>query len=189
MRGEKRLKILEFLSESTHTAGDLFSIFTMPYGTSLNRGLKIVERYRQERENREIEKRERLNFNDLIYRLRKDDLIEGFEKKKKKFFRLTDKGKNSLTKLELRRLTDNYEIKKDNLVKIVVFDIPEKKRKMRDWIRSVLVNLEFNMLQKSVWIGKTKIPEEFIKQLRNLNLLSCVEIFEISKTGSLKQIK
>ena len=71
---------------------------------------------------------------------------------------------------------------------IVVFDVPEKERRKRDWLRSVLKRLELKMVQKSVWIGKVKIPKELLDDLFNLKLLDYVEIFEVSKSGSLRQL-
>ena len=71
---------------------------------------------------------------------------------------------------------------------IVVFDIPEKERSKRAWIREVLKNLDLKMIQKSVWVGKVKIPKQFIDDLDKFNMVDFVEIFEISKAGSLKQI-
>jgi hypothetical protein len=44
------------------------------------------------------------------------------------------------------------------------------------------------MIHQSVWVGKGEIPEDFVKDLGNLNILEFVEIFEISKTGSLNKI-
>jgi hypothetical protein len=44
------------------------------------------------------------------------------------------------------------------------------------------------MVQKSLWLGKVKIPEEFLVDIRKLSLLDYVEIFEITKTGSLKNL-
>ena len=67
-------------------------------------------------------------------------------------------------------------------------DIPESERKKRAWLRSALKNLNFKMIQQSVWIGKVRIPEEFLRDLRNMHLTEYVEIFEISKAGSLQQI-
>ena len=42
------------------------------------------------------------------------------------------------------------------------------------------------MVHQSVWVGKTKIPETLILDLENLHILEYVEIFEISKNGTLK---
>src|SRR3989344_2266184 len=82
-----------------------------------------------------------------------------------------------------------YPIQEKDELKIIIFDIPEAEKRKRAWLRSVLRNLEFTMIQKSVWSGKTKLPQEFISQMHKLNLLSYVEIFTISKTGSLKKLK
>ena len=48
--------------------------------------------------------------------------------------------------------------------------------------------MNFRILQKSVWIGKVKIPKEFIDDLKELNMINYVEIFEISRGGSLRQV-
>jgi len=193
MKGEYGLKILEALEQSAQTIGDLFFAFSLPYGTSMNKALKLVTRRLEERESRRIDREEKLRFYDLLYRLRKDGLIENINKGDKKLLRITKKGAEKLENLRLRKINDSppkiYRRENSSTFKIIVFDIPEKHRKKREWIREVLKNLKFKMLQKSVWIGKTKLPEEFIHNLKNFDLLPYVEVFEISKTGSLKKIK
>ena len=69
-----------------------------------------------------------------------------------------------------------------------MFDIPEKEKWKRVWLREVLGLCGFKMLQRSVWAGKNKIPEEFLADLRNFNMLEYVHIFEVSKKGTLKEI-
>ncbi len=193
MKGEYGLKILETLEQSAQTIGNVFFIFSLPYGTSLNKGLKLLARRQREREGRQIDREEKLRFYDLLYRLRKEGLIENINKENKKSLQITKKGAEKLENLRLRKTNEFpqkvYKIENENTFKIIIFDIPEKHRKKRGWIREVLRNLKFKMLQKSVWIGKTKLPEELIHNLKNFDLLSYVEIFEISKTGSLKQLK
>jgi len=44
------------------------------------------------------------------------------------------------------------------------------------------------MIQKSVWVGKIALPEEFLRDLHRLQLISYVEIFEVTRAGSLKHI-
>jgi hypothetical protein len=46
--------------------------------------------------------------------------------------------------------------------------------------------LKFEQLQKSVWIGKTEIPDAFIKDLGERDILECVHIFEVRRRGTLK---
>lgn len=47
---------------------------------------------------------------------------------------------------------------------MIVFDIPEKKRKYRDYLRKMLKALGFKELQKSTWVTPYPIPD-FLKEL------------------------
>ncbi len=171
---------------------DLLLIFTMPYGTSYSRMDFLIAQRQGIRAKKTIKKEKKQNFYDLLYRLRKEGLVLERKKDKDCFFRITAKGKEILEGLRLKKVnalpTTSYKAENDNLLKIVIFDIPEDERRKRDWLREALKNLEFNMLQKSVWAGKIKLPQEFLADLNKLNLLPCVEIFAISRTGSLKQL-
>ena len=90
-----------------------------------------------------------------------------------------------------KSLPDNgrYKTESDDELKIIIFDIPEEERQKRDWLRSVLKNLKFSMLQKSVWVGKGKLPKEFINDLSKYKIISYVDIFAISKYGSLRKLE
>ena len=81
-------------------------------------------------------------------RLVKQGLLIWDEKK----LRLTLKGVHALQQLELR----NYLIPKprrwDNKWRVLVFDIPEKKRILRNRIRRTLRSIGFKLLQGSVWV-------------------------------------
>lgn len=41
----------------------------------------------------------------------------------------------------------------DKKWRIIIFDIPEKKRKVRDRFRSAIIEIGFKMLQRSIWIS------------------------------------
>ncbi len=62
---------------------------------------------------------------------------------------------------------------------MVLFDIPEKKRKTRNWLRLQLKLWDFKLLQQSVWIGKGPLPKEFTDRLRLLGIYECVKILKI----------
>ena len=62
---------------------------------------------------------------------------------------------------------------------IVTFDIPEKKRKYRDWLRLELVGFGFEPVQKSVWFGPA-LPKEFIEYLDEIKLLEYIRFFKVS---------
>jgi len=109
-----------------------------------------------------------------------------------KFFSITRRGRErlavlkTLQKKELPHATFQKEIGDTFL--IVAFDIPERERRKRRWLRLALRQLGMDMVQKSVWIGKVKLPEEFLGSLHHLGLMGYVEIFAISKAGTLKHL-
>jgi len=119
-------------------------------------------------------------------------LIEEKEKNNKKFFIITKKGKGKLSFLKKQHKESlpevSYSSEENNKFIIFIFDIPEKEKRKRDWLREVLKKLGLKMIQKSVWIGKTKIPKEFLDDLFKLKIIDYVEIFEITKAGSLKNL-
>lgn len=191
MKGENRLKILEFLEDSSRLVGDLFFVFSLPYGTSFGKMEYLLRKKHREENLRRIYKEKR-RFSDLLYQLKKDNLIEEIDKNGQFFLKLTLKGRKYLEKIQFSKsnaLPNNqFQSENENLFKIVIFDVPEKERRKRAWLRAALRNLKFSMLQKSVWIGKAKLPREFISAIDDLDLASYVEIFVISRSGSLKQL-
>jgi DNA-binding transcriptional regulator PaaX len=77
----------------------------------------------------------------------------------------------------------------DGVVRLVVFDVPEKERKKRLWLRNELRAMGFELLQRSVWIGYRPLTQDFFEMLENLNLKRYVHIVGIDKggrTGTLK---
>jgi len=76
---------------------------------------------------------------------------------------------------------DEYPKEKSEKRIVVAFDIPERFSKKRAWLRTTLRMLEFEPIQKSVWMGNTKLPEEFIQDLQDQKLFSYVHLFRIDK--------
>lgn len=142
----------------------------------------------------EKQREERQRFYNLLYQLKKQGFIEKkSDKKRKGFWKLTKNGLQYLKKLKYKKrknpipfLKPKDSIKKDYL-KVIVFDIPEIKRKERKWLRQTLSNFDFSMLQKSVWVGETQLPENFFHSLKELDLLPYIHIFAVNKekTGTL----
>ncbi|OGY97845.1 MAG: hypothetical protein A3A43_03585 [Candidatus Liptonbacteria bacterium RIFCSPLOWO2_01_FULL_56_20] len=62
---------------------------------------------------------------------------------------------------------------------IIAFDIPEKDKRKRNWLRIELVCLGFEMLQKSVWFGPAPLPQAFIASLEKLRIIPFVKFFEV----------
>ena len=74
---------------------------------------------------------------------------------------------------------------KDDVSRLVIFDIPETERQKRDWIRIELVSCDYKPLQKSVWLGFRPLPQEFIEELDFLKIKNYVHIFSIDKKGTI----
>lgn len=193
MKGELMLKMLEQIQNVSQDAEDLLAAFlNAGYGASYRKLEKEFFKQKQLRNKRERELMLKQKYYNLLYRLKKDGFIVESQKHHKKFFNLTKRGKQTLEILNDKfntRLPDAvYSGSGIKALTIVCFDIPENERRKRNWLRAVLKNLDFSMVQKSVWIGKTKIPEILFNDLAALKLLDYIEIFEVSKTGSLNRL-
>jgi len=193
MRGDIILKILEGVKDLLVDGVDTVeAILNAGYGASHFKIEKELKKIRQDKYEREEKSKNRQKFHNILSKLKKDNLIKNEEKEGKKFFIITKKGLEKIKQLkrikEKSMPSKKYHKEKTGKAIIIIFDIPENKRKKRDWIREVLKNMDFEMVQKSVWIGKVKIPKEFLDDLKMLELLDFVKIFEVSKTGNLETI-
>lgn len=193
VRGAITLAILEKLAEVSLESTILFVAYLKAgYGASYSRLNYEKNKLREKMDKTALELQAKINYSKLIYKLKREGFVKGENKNNKKYFFITEKGKSKLAKLlkrggNLPRRSSYQKIKGDNLI-IITFDIPETERRKRDWLRSSLKELNFKIVQKSVWIGKTKIPPNFLEDLYDLKLVDCVEIFEVSKTGTLKNL-
>lgn len=67
-------------------------------------------------------------------------------------YRLTDKGEAVLRRLELREFQFKKPKRWDGKWRVLMFDIPERRKKTRDRIRLLLGEIGFARLQDSVWV-------------------------------------
>ena len=49
---------------------------------------------------------------------------------------------------------------------LISFDIPETKKKIRDWLRNQIKYWDFEMIHKSLWLGYGPLPKEFNDRLK-----------------------
>ncbi len=68
------------------------------------------------------------------------------------FIRLTKKGEQKLYELEKHDYKLPHPKKWDKKWRVLIFDIPEKKRLLRDKVRVTLSSIGFKHLQDSVWV-------------------------------------
>ncbi len=101
----------------------------------------------------------------------------GFVTFKKQHYLLTEKGVEKYK--DPYRLITGKLSKKDKI--LVIFDIPEKRRRARLWLRSQLKFWDFKMIQKSVWAGSGPLSKEFNEITKTLGIEKCIKSFTIVK--------
>ena len=110
-------------------------------------------------------------FNNNLYRLKKKGILN------------FDSEKNILiNKNNLRRYTLFSKITEKPVgdTKIMIlFDIPETKRKTRNWLRLHLKLWNFKMIQQSVWSGQGPLPKKFTERLQLFGISKCVKILKV----------
>ena len=67
---------------------------------------------------------------------------------------------------------------------IVMYDIPTEKKKEREWFRRHLQKFGYIMIQKSVWVGPSPLPNDFLSYLKKLGLLSQLRTLKLAKPYS-----
>ncbi len=90
--------------------------------------------------------------NHNIKRLLSRGLIQIKKDKNYEYLELTEKGKSLLLKCELEGLNKSQPSKWDGKYRLVIFDISESSRRIRDDLRKIIRGFGFVYLQKSVWI-------------------------------------
>lgn len=188
MKGDFLRNVLEFIQETYNLGEDLAYI-----GANAHRLYPREQFISKARAQREFQRSQHRQLQQLLSKLKRQGIIASTLHDDHVMCRLTKRGIAKLAKLKqlLQRkpLPSSLYTKEVSLTfTIVTFDIPERERYKRDWLRSVLQNLSFTMLQKSVWIGKIKIPEQFLADLHKLQLSSFVEILQITKSGTLRNV-
>lgn len=190
IKGKVIPKILEMLQAQAETTMDLLDIFASNYVDSyqkIRRGL--VDGPRQFNKDWTNWYIERQKFYSLLNQLKNQGFVEKSKNPNEKtIWNITKKG---LEKLMIEKNNqsgqsrENYKKEADNRFKVIIFDVPEREKEKRSWLRGVLYALGFSLLQKSVWIGKNKIPEKFIKELKRRGMISYIHIFMVNKKGSI----
>jgi len=130
--------------------------------------------------------KEKQKLYSTLNRLKRDGLIE----KNKDLWKITKKGVLKINEIKPNDIKRNIleKSKPSNSLIIVSYDISETHRKDRWWVVEILKLLGFHMVHQSTWIGKTKLPQEFLEELISREIMDNFKIFEVSKTGNLKEV-
>jgi DNA-binding transcriptional regulator PaaX len=89
---------------------------------------------------------------EIINRARDRLVQQGFLKRVDGFLELTERGKKALQILEAREFQMRQPKRWDRKWRVLIFDIPEHRKSMRDRVRRTVETIGFVRLQDSVWI-------------------------------------
>lgn len=64
---------------------------------------------------------------------------------------------------------------------LLIYDIPEAMKRERDWFRRQLVTFGFIMIQRSVWVGPSPLPKEFLSYLKEIKIGDNLKTFKLEK--------
>ena len=121
----------------------------------------------------------------------KQSIRNSFSKmKQKEFIKIND------SYVKITKQGQNYLINKNSILKsfefsigkndkrdlLVLFDIPEEQRKERTWFRRHLIKFGYIMIQRSVWVGPSPLPKEFINYTKEIKIKDCIKTFKLAKS-------
>ena len=111
----------------------------------------------------------RYSFSRLHHTVIKRLIDNGYILKDKAGYRLTVQGRKYSNKL-LSWYIDRNPARWDGKWRIVIYDVPEIRKKDRDYLRRLLIQHGFSLLQASVWISPYPVPRSFNQQLWNMKI-------------------
>ncbi|MBI3888898.1 CRISPR-associated endonuclease Cas2 [Candidatus Nomurabacteria bacterium] len=97
-------------------------------------------------------------------------------------------GRKSRAKTENRKksfyhVTFLSPFKKDSSKNLIVmYDIPHLQKKERDWFRRQLIKFDYIMIQKSVWVGPSPLPKNFLDYLKEIKIGDKFKTFTLAKS-------
>lgn len=121
----------------------------------------------------------RHNFYTVVSHSLKTGYIEKIIKNDESYLRLTPKGKE-----KVKRDFSYFFLQKkkwDRKWRVVIFDIEEIKRGVRNALREKLKELGFGMLQESVWVTPHDVAEDFREVLETQGLAKKVFVLVVEK--------
>jgi DNA-binding transcriptional regulator PaaX len=68
---------------------------------------------------------------------------------------------------------------------LLIYDISDVKKTERDWFRRQLKNFGFVMIQRSVWVGPSPLPRDFLDYLKRIGLQKDFKTFKLAKSYTL----
>ena len=128
--------------------------------------------------------RSRTSLSGTLSYLRKTGLVENVGAELK----VTNKGQEYIKK-KMNSLKQFYFNFDKNAPKnlLMMFDIPETKKAEREWLRWHLKKFNYSMIQKSVWVGPSPLPKEFLDYIETIKIKDGLKTFRLAKGYNFKK--
>ena len=124
-------------------------------------------------------RRSKQQFSQLIYRLKRNGYIKIKNLEQNKGVVLTKKGTEKVLKAKFRIKTKQK--RPDGKWQMIIFDIPEEKRFLRDLLRDNLRLLGYRILQQSIWVCPYNVFKETESFLRKYSIDPYIKLFLIEE--------
>ncbi len=107
----------------------------------------------------------------------------GYIKEVNGVYFITHKGEEFLLQKEklIFKKFESNKTDKDPKDLLLLYDVPEDKKSHRDWLRRELINFNFIIIQRSVWVGPSPLPKEFMEYLKSIGLKDTIKTFKLEK--------
>lgn len=119
-----------------------------------------------------------------LAKLKNLELIEKVKKENEIIYQITTKGEEYID--DILKVLKNKNTW-DKKWRMVMFEIPESNRALRDKLRRHLTNLGLGLLQASVWISPQDIKEKIEEINIKFSLGNQLKFFEVNATPKLNQ--
>ncbi len=112
----------------------------------------------------------------------------GYLAEKNGEFFITKKGLDFLNKKNSHIFSkfETDKTEKDPKDLLVLYDIPQSQTSKRNWFRKELRKFHFIMIQKSVWVGPSPLPKEFLSYVNEIKIGDKFKTFKLAKGFILK---
>ncbi len=121
-------------------------------------------------------------FYNIMYRLEMEGLTKKTDDEGLLMAAITEDGKT----LVMRKLPE-----RDGIWKLVIFDIPEKHKYVRNVLRAKLKSLLFKKWQNSIWASPYALDAELEEEMRQLSkkfFVRLIKTTDINETEDLKKL-
>ncbi len=116
----------------------------------------------------------------IIKRLEKQEMLAIREKQGKTSIEITEKGKKRILEYDFENI-DRKEKKRDGIWRLIIFDIPEGKKRNRDAFRRKLIQIGCIRLQDSVFVSAFPCKSEIDFLSHYLEISDFVTLAAIGK--------